>query len=126
MVILTGPFYAAMNPLLATAEIQFFLQTFPSASRRRGKHYYQDGTVMQLACVEADRLYSAVVRGGEDYEVGFEYDPLTRSWSAECTCPVGSECKHIYAAMLALQANAAKLSAPAPVAGSSPRPRPRR
>ena len=105
-----------MNPLLATAEIQEFLEAFPSASRRRGKHYYQDGTVMQLACVEADRLYSAVVRGGEDYEVSFDYDAVTRSWEAECTCPVGFECKHAFAAMLALQANAAKLSAPAPVA----------
>ncbi len=104
----------AMNPLLATAEVQLFLDSFPSASRRRGKHYYQDGTVSQLACVTADRVYSAVVQGSEAYEVSFDYDPDTLEWSAECTCPVGFDCKHAFAAMLALRANASKLCAPTP------------
>ena len=105
-----------MNPLLATAEIQAFLESFPSAIRRRGKHYYQNGTVTELACLEPDRQYSAVVCGSAEYEVGFDYDPETHSWSAECTCPVGYECKHAYAAMLALRANAATISAPRPAA----------
>ena len=55
-----------------------------------------------------------MVRGGEDYEVIFEYDPDSQSWSAECTCPMVYDCKHSYAAMLALRTNPSKLSAPAP------------
>ena len=110
-----------MNPLLANAEIQAFLDNLPSASRRRGRHHYEDGRVMELECVETDRSYSAVVSGGSEYgsaeyEVEFEYDPEDHCWSAECTCPEGAACKHVYAAMLALRANASSLSAPQPAA----------
>jgi SNF2-related domain/Helicase conserved C-terminal domain/SWIM zinc finger len=102
-----------MNPLLATADIQVFLDSFPSASRRRGKFYYQDGMVTELACVEPGSIYAAAVLGSQAYGVSFEYDAETHSWSAECNCPVGFQCKHAYAAMLALRANAASLSASA-------------
>ena len=98
-----------MNPLFAISEIQSFLGSFPSKSRRRGKHYFAANAVAEVICVKPDREYAALVSGGEDYEVAFEYDPDDHSWAAECTCPVTYECKHIYAAMLALQANAAKL-----------------
>jgi len=98
-----------MNPLFAISEIQSFLGSFPSKSRRRGKHYFAANAVAEVICVKPDREYAALVSGGEDYEVAFEYDPEDHSWAAECTCPVTYECKHIYAAMLALQANAAKL-----------------
>ncbi len=104
-----------MNPLLVPSEIQSFLDSFPSQSRRRGKHYYADRAVISVACVEPERKFKAVVRGSEDYEVTFEYDAADEPrWDAECTCPIMFECKHAYAAMLALSANATKLSAAPP------------
>ena len=109
-----------MNPLFSTAEIQSYLDRFPKQSRRRGHHYYRDHAVAQVSCVEADRKYAAVVSGSEDYELTFEYDAEAHQWEAECTCPVSFECKHIFAAMLALQANAAKLAAPQPVPSAKP------
>ncbi len=110
-----------MNPLLVNAEIQAFLDRLPSASRRRGTRHYQDGRVMEVECVEVDRLYSAIVSGGAEYGsaeygVEFEYDPETHLWSAACACPERAACKHVYAAMLALRANAPSLSAPQPAA----------
>ena len=105
-----------MNPLLITSEIQRYLDNFPSQSRRRGKRYYADGAVLEVTCIEPDCRFAAVVRGRADYEVSFEYDPEQQSWLEECTCPMGYDCKHAYAAMLALQGQAAALSAPAPVA----------
>ncbi|HEV2393019.1 MAG TPA: DEAD/DEAH box helicase [Verrucomicrobiae bacterium] len=106
-----------MNPLLASEQIQEFLDTFPSKSRRRGKHYFIDGAVIELACIEQDRKYAAVVRGNDDYDVTFRYDP-TAGWSALCTCPMERDCKHAVAAMLALKSNGAQLSTIASSLGS--------
>src|SRR5438128_11287012 len=104
---------AAMNPLFATSEIQSFLDSFPYKSRRRGKQYFAGGAVIDAACVEPDREFAAVVCDGQEFEVTLDYDAKTRSWFAECTCPLMFDCKHAYAAMLALQADAPRLSSPA-------------
>src|SRR5437660_6051262 len=109
-----------MNPLLLSSEIQSFLESFPSKSRRRGRHYFADQAVREVLCIKTDRQYAALVDGGQEYEVVFDYDPQTHCWSVECTCPVTFECKHAFAAMLALQANAAKLSVADPVPGAKP------
>lgn len=101
-----------MNPLLNDAAIELFLNSFPSKSRRRGKHYYTDHAVLEMSCLEQDRKYEALVRGSKDYQVVLEYDAAA-GWDAECTCPLGFECKHAFAAMLALRANAGLLSSPA-------------
>ena len=79
-----------------------YLGDFDRATKRRGEAYFRQGAVLEMACVEAGHLYAAVVRGGMDYEVGLEYQ-ADSGWAAECSCPVGYECKHIYAAMLALR-----------------------
>jgi SNF2 family DNA or RNA helicase len=100
-----------MNPLLSTTSIQAFLLTFPSKIRRRGKHYFTDGAVLEVSCLETDRRFGAVVRGSDDYDVAVDFDPVTQAWSAQCTCAMGVECKHIYAAMLALESNASQLAA---------------
>jgi hypothetical protein len=110
-----------MNPLSNTAEVQSFLNTFPSPSRRRGKHYFGDGAVIEVSCVEAGRRYAAVVRGTEDYAVSLVYEPDDGGWEAGCSCPVGFECKHAFAAMMALSVNADKLSAPTAPAAKSKR-----
>ncbi|MGH7968011.1 MAG: SWIM zinc finger family protein, partial [Limisphaerales bacterium] len=110
-----------MNPLLDTAAVQRYLASFPSKSRRRGRHYFEDKAVLEVECLQTDLEYAAVVRGGEDYEVLFEYNPEEGSWSAECSCPMMYDCKHAFAAMLALQANAPKFSAEAPVPVAKPK-----
>src|SRR5439155_17761167 len=79
-----------------------------------------DQAVREVLCIKTDRQYAALVDGGQEYEVVFDYDPQTHCWSVECTCPVTFECKHAFAAMLALQANAAKLSVAEPVPGAKP------
>src|SRR6185369_12712626 len=110
-----------MNPLLVTSEIQSFLNSFPNRSRRRGNLMYMGGAVFEVSCVQAEREFKAVLRGGEDYEVRFNYDAgMPKLWSAKCTCPEMTYCKHAFAGMLALQTNAPKLSAPAPTPSAKP------
>src|SRR5712671_1196861 len=100
-----------MNPLFAPSVIQSFLDSFPAQTRRRGQRYFAEGAVIDKAGLSADNRFTAVVRGCEDYVVTLEYDAESRSWIAECTCPMEHECKHAYAAMLALRANSHRLSA---------------
>src|SRR5213075_2292510 len=99
-----------MNPLFDPWGIKSFLDGFTAQTRRRGAHQYAAGAVIDVACVQPNRLFAAVVRDTQEYLVGFEYDAKARSWSSECACPKMYECKHAYAAMLALQANAQELS----------------
>src|SRR6266496_6178116 len=85
-------------------DIQRFLDLLPARTRQRGHGYFARGDVLELECVEPDRLYAAVVRGGQDYQVGLEF--ADREWAAECSCPIGVDCKHIVAAMLELRKRA--------------------
>jgi hypothetical protein len=107
-------FCSLMNPLLVTTEIESFLHSFPSKNGRRGKNIYESGWVFEVSCIESDRRFKAMVEGMEDNAVTFDYDAARRMWSVQCTCSESTRCKHAYAGMLALQANATKLSAPTP------------
>jgi len=84
--------------------IERFLEIVPSKTRKRGRGYFHNGAVLELNCVEPDRLYRAVVRGGEDYQVSLEYED--RVWTGDCSCPMAYSCKHTVAAMLELQKRA--------------------
>ena len=53
--------------------IERFLALLPAQTRQRGRSYHASGNVLEFECVEPDHLYAAVVRGGEDYEVGLEF-----------------------------------------------------
>jgi uncharacterized Zn finger protein len=53
--------------------IERFLELVPVQTRQRGRGCHASGNVLELECVEPDHLYAAVVRGGEDYEVGLEF-----------------------------------------------------
>ena len=81
--------------------IERFLGFVSPKTLKRGCGYFTSGSVLDLSCVEPDHLYAAVVRGGEDYEVGLEFND--GDWAAECSCPMGMDCKHIVAAMLELR-----------------------
>ncbi|PYT97828.1 MAG: hypothetical protein DMG38_18160, partial [Acidobacteria bacterium] len=70
-------------------------------SLERTKRSSSLGSVLELDCVEPDHLYFASVRGERVYEVQLEF--ANGKWEADCSCPVGVRCKHIAAAMLALE-----------------------
>ena len=93
------------NPLLDADSIKRYLGEFDRTTAGRGTHYFKYNAVLQLRCDEPGARYSATVRGSMDYEVTLFYG--SGEWDGECTCPVGYECKHIYAAMLAFQKQAA-------------------
>jgi hypothetical protein len=80
---------------------QRYLKSFDARTRKKGESYFRGGAVESLACNEAGRAYSAMVRGGDDYEVSFYFDD---GWDSDCSCPVGYECKHTYAALMRLLA----------------------
>ncbi|HEV8541101.1 MAG TPA: SNF2-related protein, partial [Verrucomicrobiae bacterium] len=96
--------------------IQRFFNSAPAAAIKRGRAYHAGGNVTELECIEPNHLYSAVVQGGEDYEVGLEF--TESGWAGECSCPLSFDCKHIVAAMLALrdraQSNGASQSVKSP------------
>src|SRR5271167_3727116 len=81
--------------------IRQFLDSIQLRTLLRGRSYFGRGAVVELECIAPDHLYSAVVCGGRDYAVGLEF--ANGGWAAECSCPAGMDCKHIVAALLALQ-----------------------
>ena len=92
--------------------IERFLEESPPGAIQRGRSYFASGNVLELECVRENHLYAAVVRGGEDYNVGLEF--AEGEWASECSCPVALDCKHIVAAMLELQKRAAANGNPTP------------
>jgi len=92
------------NPLQDAAAIKRYLDEFDRTTAKRGAHYFKYNAVLQLRCDEPGARYSATVRGSMDYEVTLSFG--NEEWDGECTCPVGYECKHIYAALLAFQKQA--------------------
>ena len=86
----------------ATLEgLQRFLNSMGFQSLERTKRSSSLGSVLEVDCVEPDHLYFASVRGERVYEVQLEF--ANGKWEADCSCPVGVRCKHIAAAMLALE-----------------------
>jgi superfamily II DNA or RNA helicase len=80
-------------------ELAAWLATFASAQRQRGKTYQREGRVRALRIIGTRA--SAKVQGGELYSVRFDHDPA-HGWASVCTCPFEVNCKHAYAAGLAL------------------------
>ncbi len=75
--------------------IQRYLKSFDSTTRHKGERYFRQGAVVETDCEEPGRAYGATVQGGDLYRVLLDYDD---GWDAECSCPMGFECKHVYAA----------------------------
>ena len=73
------------------------LDDLDGSVRQRGRDLYQQGAVQKIWS-DADHLVKAEVQGGERYTVTLFN---TRgAWTTRCTCPVGVDCKHTYAAGL--------------------------
>ena len=82
----------------ALAALSAWLATFEELTREHGEACYADHRVAD-AWAEADHYVEAIVTGEESYAVTLF---LTRGkWSSKCSCPVGVNCKHVYAAGLA-------------------------
>jgi len=78
------------------------LDEFDGGARQRGRDLYQAGAIQKIWS-DADHLVKAEVQGGSRYTVTLFN---TRgAWTTRCTCPVGADCKHAYAAGLAWIAN---------------------
>jgi SNF2 family DNA or RNA helicase len=73
-----------------------YLKSFDARTRQRGEKYFRAGAVEALTCVKPGKLFIAEVLGSELYGVTLAYDG---GWDSECTCPMGLECKHVYAAL---------------------------
>src|SRR5215212_7750830 len=87
--------------LLPGAEkVRAFMRAMPPKSRLRGEAYFNEGRVTDLRAVEDGKFFFATVHGTEPYRVEIEYDE--DELLTGCTCPVGNECKHIYATLKAL------------------------
>jgi hypothetical protein len=93
-----------------------FLQSFFRSTRENGDAYFRKGAVKSLRELEPGRQWIASVQGKELYNVALGYDPELREWDAECDCPVGTLCKHAYAAMLEIVVRKESDNEPAPSA----------
>ncbi|MDB6165625.1 MAG: hypothetical protein JWQ83_765, partial [Lacunisphaera sp.] len=80
-------------------ELAVWLGTFAGAQQQRGKAYQREGRVRALRLIGSRAL--AKVQGGELHAVRFDHDDA-HGWASHCTCSVEVNCKHAYAAGLAL------------------------
>jgi hypothetical protein len=79
------------------------LRSFPSDVRRRGEACFRSGRVTELIPEIHGMKYSAVVRDRKPCVVDLFYQFESR-WDGRCSCELGTQCEHIYAAMSALLA----------------------
>ncbi len=98
-------------------ELAAWLGTFATTQRQRGKAYQREGRVRALRIIGTRA--SAKVQGGSLYSVRFDHD-AAHGWASLCTCPFEVNCKHAYAAGLALLDRLRE--APAETAPDSPAP----
>jgi hypothetical protein len=83
-----------------------FLSVFDSATRQKGENYFRHGRVKEITPgknAKPGTHYIAIVEGSNIYGVDLTYSK-PGGWMGHCSCPVGNECKHIYAGMKALLA----------------------
>jgi hypothetical protein len=93
-----GPVVRSVQTSDAREALRAWLKTLPTRSRESGELYFTNQHV-QKVWAPADHFVEAKVQGQEVYTVTLF---LTRNkWTSRCTCPVGLDCKHVYAAGLA-------------------------
>jgi SNF2 family DNA or RNA helicase len=80
-----------------------WLNGFDLSTRAMGRDYYARGLVGPLDITSGHPVTTvlAAVRGGEKYD-GSLIHTAGKGWRGECSCPVGIECKHLYAVGSAL------------------------
>jgi len=91
------------SPDILRIDLAGWLAEFDLQDRTRGRDYCDRGCVLAME-VEFDpprTIAAAVVRGNHDYECSLTHY-AGEGWNGGCDCPVGDECKHLYALGTAL------------------------
>ena len=104
--------------------LQRFLETFDPTAKRRGKNYYDSGSVRNLQGAPDGLSFSAEVQVGEIFNVSAKKG--AKGWETKCSCFVQRHCKHAYAAMLAFRDGRLSVEDPRPTTNSSPLAPPQR
>ena len=97
---LSGPM--SLVPLNA-AQLQaahVWLATLSKTTRQRGESLFRERCVFDLESYKRGVGLRAAVQGTYRYTSKLRYS-AEEGWSGVCTCPVGSDCKHCCATMLA-------------------------
>ncbi len=91
------------SPDILRIDLAGWLAEFDVRDRAKGRDYYDRGRVlaMEVGYDSSRTIAAAVVRGNHDYDCTLTHY-AGEGWSGQCDCPVGSECKHLYALGTAL------------------------
>ena len=109
------------------ADLHSALRAFGERDRQRGMQYLRQHRVRRLGpCGDrgGETAFAAEVQGSALYEVHWTCFP-EEGWTNTCTCPLGGDCKHAYAAAMAALGTAPaseidpQAAAPAPVSSSA-------
>ncbi|MDK3258518.1 DEAD/DEAH box helicase [Blastococcus capsensis] len=106
-----------LRPMLTDPVIR---RTVGDEGFRRGAVYAGQGRVSDIGYSRTQRRFAAMVvgSGGRRYATTVEYDPVSASWWGQCSCPVGEDCKHVAAVLVAARNGVA--GAPAADAARAP------
>jgi len=77
--------------------LEAYLDDFDPTTQQRGRAYFKAGRVSGLS--QTGNRVHAHVRGSYEYETSLYCTKA--GWHSECTCPMKSNCKHVYATGLA-------------------------
>ena len=82
---------------------------------RRGLAYAREGRVSSVACSSRTGEIGAIVIGSQRrvYQTVAVFDRADGRWWGECSCPVGEDCKHVAAVLVAVRQDI-PVQAPAP------------
>ena len=82
--------------------VRAFMHAMHPNARMRGEAYFNQGRVIDLRAEEEGKFCFATVAGSEPepYRVEIEFDD--EEVLTSCTCPLGDNCKHIYATLKAM------------------------
>ena len=83
------------------AVVRKVMQTMSPVTQARGEKYYRGGRVANLRAGVGAQEFVADVQGTELYQVRvmLDEDGLAED---DCACPLGGDCKHVYATLKAL------------------------
>lgn len=89
------PTPANLLPSEIHESLSVFLATFPAGARAKGIEIHKRKAV-KIIGVDKNSLGAQVAGSlAQPYITTLSYGP--DGWSGECTCPIGEECKHLYA-----------------------------
>ncbi|OCT15610.1 hypothetical protein A8709_16215 [Paenibacillus pectinilyticus] len=80
--------------------LEYVAETYNEVTLSRGFHFYKQQMVTSLLIsLELRKVHAVVEEFGEKCKVTID---LTKLKSSTCTCPVGTSCKHVAAALMEL------------------------